>query len=369
MRKVKIIASSMDADELLKDVIDIDEEQIAEEARQLNEGDGPIKEDNISATTPAPQGKEPETLIVPEKPSILLKGTKMDFKNPKVVPKDQIIDAPTKKKKKKKGDYDEDGMDIPQNIQVKTLTELGRHLRNNSFKLSVFNIKDTLIRYLELFGERKIARHVVDQDGHIFYEIHAVYIPGGTIYKFLTKVGFKPLHPTDLSEEYPKDMRYEVAMTNGILNINVFGGLQQHAPTEETVIRNLYEWEKKRYGIGLEQNFITNSKSRIPSPDDIRNNISNKDLEISKNLLLASMQSYAVQQKSLSSEFFERAMESRGIDEFMSILANQSTFERQPSYIEINDAYLLDRDDDKVTDDDRALFLDPDDNENLFKYK
>jgi hypothetical protein len=210
---------------------------------------------------------------------------------------------------------------------IKSITTLARLMRNDGYKLTVFNVKDTLIRYLELFGERKIARHVVDQDGHTFYEIHAVYIPGGAVFELLTNLGFKSLHPTDMDSSYPKDMRYEVAMSNGDLWINVFGGLQQHAPTEETVIRNLYEWEKKRYGVG-----ISTSSSAVPVKSET---------EISKNLLLAAMQSFSLNKRNLAYEFFEQAMQSNGIDEFINTLSGPSSFEKQPSFIEPADVLML----------------------------
>ena len=241
---------------------------------------------------------------------------------------------------------------------ITSITGLGRFLRNDGFKLSVFNIKDTLIRYLEMFGERKIARHVLDQDSHTFYEIHAVYMPGGVVYRMLTKLGFKPLHPTDLDENYPKDMRYEVAMSNGELAINVFGGLQQHAPTEETVIRNLYDWEKKRYGVGA----VATASSEVA--------IKNNSYEISKNLVLASLQSRSLNRKEMAEEFMAQAMASEGIDIFIDSLASPSSFERQPAYAEISDESELDKTDDaEVTDDERVEALEPKDSGDLFEYE
>ena len=236
---------------------------------------------------------------------------------------------------------------------VRTLTQLARLLRNNGFKVSVFNVKDTLIRYLELFGERKIARHVLDQDGYKFYEIHALYIPGGNLFTIMKKLGFEPLHPTDLTENYPKDMRYEVAMSNGKVHLNIFGGLQQHAPTEETVIRNLYEWEVKRYGIGL-----TGETKSSALVKQIENEL--KEVEITKNLVLASLQSRSLNKPELAHEFFERAVISKGIDRFIDSLANQSTFERQPYFAEISDFISKKyKDTDEITDEERSIYLKP----------
>jgi hypothetical protein len=223
-----------------------------------------------------------------------------------------------------------------------------------------FIIKDTLIRYLEMFGERKIARHVLDQDSHTFYEIHAVYIPGAIVYNMLTKIGFKPLHPTDLDGNYPKDMRYEVVMSNGDLNINVFGGLQQHAPTEETVIRNLYDWEKKRYNVGVA------TASAVSQDIAVKNN----SYDISKNLVLAALQSLSLNRKEMSEEFLTQAMNSEGIDAFIDSLASPSSFERQPSYVEISDeSDFEDTTDSDVTDNERIEALEPKESGDLFKYE
>jgi hypothetical protein len=244
--------------------------------------------------------------------------------------------------------------------KISSITGLARILRNDGFKLSVFNIKDTLIRYLEMFGERKIARHVLDQDSHTFYEIHAVYIPGAIVYNMLTKIGFKPLHPTDLDGNYPKDMRYEVVMSNGDLNINVFGGLQQHAPTEETVIRNLYDWEKKRYNVGVA------TASAVSQDIAVKNN----SYDISKNLVLAALQSLSLNRKEMSEEFLTQAMNSEGIDAFIDSLASPSSFERQPSYVEISDeSDFEDTTDSDVTDNERIEALEPKESGDLFKYE
>lgn len=256
--------------------------------------------------------------------------------------------------------------------EILSITTLSRNIRNAGFKLAVFNIKDTLIRYLEMFGERKIARHVLDKEGQSFYEIHAVYIPGAVIYKLLTGMGFHSLHPTDLDEKYSKDMRYEVAMTNGSIYINVFGGLQQHAPTEETVIRNLYDWEKKRFSIGL------SLSSSIKEANTIIDTLS---VNVSKNLMLAAMQSYSLDKKNIALEFFDQAMNSVGIDKLMNNISDIPTsfsdiksgsYDRQPSYVEISDIDDTIAEENKtnfkITDDDRIASFNEDNGE-LFKYE
>lgn len=195
---------------------------------------------------------------------------------------------------------DQEPAEVP---DIQTITHLAKYLRGEGFKFTVFNIKGTLINYLEMFGERKVARHVLDQDAHAFYEIHASYIPGGALYRILTRLGFKPMHPTDLNDDYHKDMSYDVAMSNGKLFINIFGGLQQHAHNEETVIRNLYARERMRYAAPLGV-----STSSV---------VEHADERVSKNLLLAAMQSHSIGRTDLSQGFFDQAMASAGIDSLM----------------------------------------------------
>lgn len=220
------------------------------------------------------------------------------------------------------GDFeDEEEEEEPEPIpEIHTITQLSKNLRNGGMKFSVFNIKGTLIRYLEMFGERKVARHVLDQDSHAFYEIHAGYVPGGAMFRLLTKLGFSPLHPTEVDDDYPKDMSYDLDMSNGHLFINVFGGLQQHAPTEETVIRNLYASERMRY------------TKTTGSATSLSGNIEDAHEKVSKNLMLAAMQSFAVGKQPIAWEFFTEAMSSQGIDALMSSLSENKGFNEDLEY-------------------------------------
>lgn len=220
------------------------------------------------------------------------------------------------------GDFDdEEPEEEPEPIpEIHTITQLSKNLRNGGMKFSVFNIKGTLIRYLEMFGERKVARHVLDQDSHAFYEIHAGYVPGGAMFRLLTKLGFSPLHPTEVDDDFPKDMSYDLDMSNGHLFINVFGGLQQHAPTEETVIRNLYASERMRYA------------KTSGSSTSLSGEIEDAQEKVSKNLMLAAMQSFAVGKQPIAWEFFTEAMSSQGIDALMASLSETKGFNEDLEY-------------------------------------
>lgn len=228
--------------------------------------------------------------------------------------------------------FDEEDEDEEEAIPaVRSLTSLARLMRNEGYKLSVFNIKDTLIRFLEMFNERKVAKSILDEESSTFYEIHAPYIPGGNMYKFLAAIGFKPMHPTDLNENYHKDMRYDVAMSNGSIAINVFGGLQQHAPIEETVIRNLFDWEKKRFGFS---DGTSLSSSRDNSVSKVVG--ANSDTKIAFGLMIAAVQSLEANKPSLSAAFFKQAVNSKGIDSAMEMMSG-SIYEEQPRFVTIDD--------------------------------
>ena len=347
-QEIELTASSIDAEELFSDVEDIDvDEEVKKEPESVEEVKS--EESEVVDSKDDNEGEEDSSNEEDAQDEDLSSDEIKEIVEEDIVKElaDKMADADVEEEE------EEEEVSYP---SITSITGLGRILRNEGYKLTVFNVKDTLIRYLELFGERKIARHVVDQDGHTFYEIHAVYIPGAVIFQLLSKIGFKPLHPTDLDDNYPKDMRYEVAMSNGQLFINVFGGLQQHAPTEETVIRNLYEWEKKRYGVG-----IATASADIMKPA--------ADVEISKNLMLAAMQSFSLDKRTLAYEFFEQAMHSNGIDEFINTLSGPSSFERQPSFVEISDAVEEDDEDTQLTDDERIEALEPKESGELFKYE
>lgn len=351
--KLKLQASTMDADDLFKDIddlgIEIDDNGVLDKINERKTKIKAIEKRNKVDFRLHPPIDEPEFNlgIDPAELEVTKTQNLEDEEQEYEEGQDQEFEDE---------EYEESLIQSP----VRSLTELARLLRNNGFKISVFNVKDTLIRYLELFGERKIARHVLDQDGYKFYEIHALYIPGGMLFSLMTKMGFKPLHPTDLNPSYPKDMRYEVAMSNGQVHINIFGGLQQHAPTEETVIRNLYEWETKRYGIGMENTSVSSAFNKIRE-DEV------KELAITKNLVLAAMQSHALNKPELSYEFFKKAMHSAGIDRFIDSLA-KSSFERQPYFAEISDFITKkEKDIDKLTDDERSIYLEPQDAGDLFQ--
>ena len=348
-QEIELTASSIDAEELFSDVedIDVDEEEVKKEPESVDEANSEESEVADDSKKGEEEASEEDTQ---EEDEDLSSDDIKEIVEEDIVKElaDKMADDDVEEE-----DEEEEQVSYP---SITSITGLGRILRNEGYKLTVFNVKDTLIRYLELFGERKIARHVVDQDGHTFYEIHAVYMPGAVIYQLLTKIGFKPLHPTDLDDNYPKDMRYEVAMSNGQLFINVFGGLQQHAPTEETVIRNLYEWEKKRYGVG-----VATASADIMKPA--------ADIEISKNLMLAAMQSFSLDKRTLAYEFFEQAMHSNGIDEFINTLSGPSSFERQPSFVEVSDAIEEGDEDTELTDDERIEALEPKESGELFKYE
>ena len=217
-------------------------------------------------------------------------------------------------------EYEEEEPEPEPIPEIHTITQLSKNLRNGGMKFSVFNIKGTLIRYLEMFGERKVARHVLDQDSHAFYEIHAGYVPGGAMFRLLTKLGFTPLHPTEVDDDYPKDMSYDLDMSNGHLFINVFGGLQQHAPTEETVIRNLYASERMRYA------------KTTGSSTSLSGEIEDAQEKVSKNLMLAAMQSFAVGKQPIAWEFFTEAMSSQGIDALMASLSETKGFNEDLEY-------------------------------------
>lgn len=365
--KLKLQASTMDADDLFKDIddlgIEIDNEEVITKINERKNKIKAIEKRNKVDFRLHPPIDEPEFNLGIDPAELVNTNDKVR------VDQDQELDQDPNgpgseisiEEEWENEDTDEE-YDAPLiKSPVRSLTELARLLRNNGFKISVFNVKDTLIRYLELFGERKIARHVLDQDGYKFYEIHALYIPGGMLFSIMTKLGFKPLHPTDLDPSYPKDMRYEVAMSNGQVHINIFGGLQQHAPTEETVIRNLYEWETKRYGIGIETGTSVSSTFNKVREDEI------KELAITKNLVLAAMQSHALNKPELSYEFFKKAMHSAGIDRFIDSLA-KSSFERQPYFAEVSDFITKkNKDIDELTDDERSIYLEPQDAGDLFQ--
>jgi hypothetical protein len=348
------ITSSIDADELFGDVVDIDE---VDEEDKADGADIDTEKTDIDESDNEKDGE----VKVTEEQNNDSDSDDDDFElteDDKEAVHDELVEKMADDMENEESEEEVEEEPEESYPKISSITGLGRVLRNDGFKLSVFNIKDTLIRYLEMFGERKIARHVLDQDSHTFYEIHAVYMPGAVVFKMLSKLGFKPLHPTDLDENYPKDMRYEVAMTNGDLAINVFGGLQQHAPTEETVIRNLYDWEKKRYNVGV----VAAASSTITA--------SNNQYEIAKNLVLAALQSRSLNRNEMSEEFMSQAMASDGIDAFIDSLASPSSFERQPSYVEISDeSDFENQDDENVTDNERIEALEPKDSGDLFKYE
>ena len=233
-----------------------------------------------------PEDADPQPKNTPAPLKALAPAPEKVLAAPRALADDDLLDADVDEYE------DEEEEAMPTSFpDIQTITQLSKHLRTQGMKFSVFNIKGTLIRYLEMFGERKVARHVLDQDSHAFYEIHAGYVPGGAMYSLLTRLGFKPLHPTDLDDDYHKDMSYDVAMSNGKLFINVFGGLQQHAPTEETVIRNLYASERMRY-------------SQQTGAVSLSGTLEDAEEKVSKNLMLASMQSFALGKPGISWEFF-----------------------------------------------------------------
>ena len=352
-------ATSIDADELFNDVVDVDEDDKSSQEQNEAEDEASVADNKDSE----PKSKPVSSTDADDDAEYSEDDDEVITDDDKAVVHDELVEKLADAMSDDDLDDDDDDEEEEEEVsfpKISSITGLGRILRNDGFKLSVFNIKDTLIRYLEMFGERKIARHVLDQDSHTFYEIHAVYIPGAVVYNMLTKIGFKPLHPTDLDGNYPKDMRYEVAMSNGDLNINVFGGLQQHAPTEETVIRNLYDWEKKRYNVGV-------ATASALSPEIA---IKNNSYDISKNLVLAALQSRSLNRKEMAEEFLAQAMNSEGIDAFIDSLASPSSFERQPSYVEIYDESDFENSDDEdVTDNERIEALEPKESGDLFKYE
>lgn len=295
-------SSSMSLDDLLATLPKEEQINASNESEDLGQKDLEVPDDE---TTKQPVEK------VPEQQKIQKEEPVEKFK-PLELPPGSDDDL---------GDFeDEEEEEEPEPIpEIHTITQLSKNLRNGGMKFSVFNIKGTLIRYLEMFGERKVARHVLDQDSHAFYEIHAGYVPGGAMFRLLTKLGFSPLHPTEVDDDYPKDMSYDLDMSNGHLFINVFGGLQQHAPTEETVIRNLYASERMRY-------------AKTTGATSLSGTIEDAQEKVSKNLMLAAMQSFAVGKQPIAWEFFTEAMSSQGIDALMASLSETKGFNEDLEY-------------------------------------
>lgn len=298
-------ASSMDVADLLGEDFSQSQEQVLVEAapvttKTTTEANSAPVPDLGQKELAIPEDADPQPKNTPAPLKALAPAPEKVLAAPRALADDDLLDADVDEYE------DEEEEAMPTSFpDIQTITQLSKHLRTQGMKFSVFNIKGTLIRYLEMFGERKVARHVLDQDSHAFYEIHAGYVPGGAMYSLLTRLGFKPLHPTDLDDDYHKDMSYDVAMSNGKLFINVFGGLQQHAPTEETVIRNLYASERMRY-------------SQQTGAVSLSGTLEDAEEKVSKNLMLASMQSFALGKPGISWEFFGEAMASAGIDSLMS---------------------------------------------------
>lgn len=308
--------SVMSADDLLKDVKEVELSTAKEDDSKLEDEtleDEKENDTDSDVDSDDDLGEGSETALETEQDA-----EENDSGEPSIeetLPKGDLEDESDSEEED--GDDEEDEEKVVPDMSIDTITKLARWMRNEGYKLSVFNIKDTLLRYLEMYGERKVARHVVDQDSHSFYEIHSTYVPGGALFTKLVKLGFKPLHPTQLDSNYPKDMSYEIAMSNGRLHIHVFGGLQQHAPNEETVIRNLYATEKFKYGIS--KDFVSTSSAE--------DSVLEAQKRVTCNLMLAAMQTHSLDRKELALEFFQEAMASEGVDSLMLSLSQEAGIE------------------------------------------
>lgn len=122
-------------------------------------------------------------------------------------------------------------------------------LAQASFKFALVNLQRDLLATMEDNGLINEAKKIAGIDPEKLTNLTAQFIPAGRLIPALYQLGWKPVHKTGINENYPKNERYELTLTNGVMFITVRGTYDWSVMQTSTVIRYATDAELRRYGL------------------------------------------------------------------------------------------------------------------------
>ena len=117
------------------------------------------------------------------------------------------------------------------------------------FKFALVNLQRDLLSTMEDNGLINEAKKIAGIDPERLTNLTAQFIPAGRLIPALYQLGWKPVHKTGINENYPKNERYELTMSNGVMFITVRGTYDWSVMQTSTVIRYATDSELRRYGL------------------------------------------------------------------------------------------------------------------------